>query len=106
MDKIAAFGLPREIPFLQQNRKDLTVGSTKDVEKGKSFGDTMKDFVQDVDQLQKNADFQVERYATGDLRDVHEVMIAAEKANLSFQLLVEIRNKMMESYRELMRMQV
>ncbi len=106
MDKIAAFGLPREIPFPQQARKDLTVGPTEGVEKGKSFGDTMKEFVNDVDQMQKHADFQVERYATGDLRDIHQVMIAAEKANLSFQLLVEIRNKMMESYRELMRMQV
>ena len=106
MDKIAAFGLPREVALPQQIRRELTVGSTEGVEKGKSFGDTMKEFVSDVDQIQKNADFQVERYATGDLRDIHEVMIAAEKANLSFQLLVEIRNKMMESYRELMRMQV
>lgn len=106
IDKIASFGLPREIPFPQQSRKDLTVGPTEGIEKGKSFGDTMKEFVHDVDQMQKNADIQTERYATGDLRDIHEVMIAAEKANISFQLLVEIRNKMMESYRELMRMQV
>ena len=59
-----------------------------------------------MDKLQKISDYQVERYATGDLKDIHEVMVAAEKANLSFQLLVEIRNKVMESYRELMWMQV
>ena len=106
MDKIAAFGLPREVSFPMQDRKDLTVGPTEGVKKGQSFGDTLKEFVHDVDQMQKNADIQVERYATGELRDIHQVMIAAEKANLSLQLLVEIRNKMMESYREIMRMQL
>lgn len=106
VDKIATFGLPREVSFPQQARKDLTVGSDEGVKRGQSFGDTLKEFVQDVDQMQKTADVQVERYATGELRDIHQVMIAAEKANLSLQLLVEIRNKMMESYREIMRMQL
>jgi flagellar hook-basal body complex protein FliE len=106
VDKVATFGLPREVSFPQQIRKDLTVESGKDVKRGQSFGDTLKEFVHDVDKMQKNADVQVERYATGELRDIHQVMIAAEKANLSLQLLVEIRNKMMESYREIMKMQL
>jgi len=99
MDKIQSFGLPREIPFL---KKEIT--GDKPVE-GKSFGDTLKEFVHDVDKMQKVADYQVERYAAGDLKDIHEVMIAAQKANLSLQLLVEIRNKVLDSYREIMRMQ-
>jgi flagellar hook-basal body complex protein FliE len=102
MDNITSLGLPREIAFPQKEGKELSVGDT---EKKKTFGDTMKEFVQDVDKMQKVADYQVERYATGDLKDIHEVIIAAQQANLSFQLLVEIRNKVMESYRELMRMQ-
>ena len=103
MDKITSLGLPREILFPQKDGRELTVEGTK---RGKTFGDTMKEFVRDVDHLQKVADIQAERYAVGDLRDIHEVTIAAQKANLSLQLLVEIRNKVMESYRELMRMQV
>ena len=102
MDKITSLGLPREIAFPQKVGNELSVG---DAEKKKTFGDTMKEFVQDVDKMQKVADYQVERYATGDLKDIHEVMIAAQQANLSLQLLVEVRNKVMESYRELMRMQ-
>jgi len=103
MDKIASLGLPREIPFLQNKQ---TIEAPQDEKRGKSFSDTIKEFVSDVDHIQKNADLQVERFATGDLKDIHEVMIAAQQANLSLQLLVEIRNKVMESYRELMRMQV
>ena len=103
MDKITSLGLPREIPFLQNKQ---TIEVPQDEKRGKSFSDTIKEFVSDVDQIQKNADLQVERFATGDLKDIHEVMIAAQQANLSLQLLVEVRNKVMESYRELMRMQV
>ena len=104
MDKIASLGLPREIPFPQRNTPQI-IDNTQ-MEKGRSFGETITDFIQDVDDIQKFADHQVERFATGNLKDIHEVMIAAQQANLSFQLMVEIRNKVMESYRELMRMQV
>jgi flagellar hook-basal body complex protein FliE len=102
MDKITSLGLPREIAFPQKEGKGLLVG---DADKKKTFGDTMKEFIQDVDKMQKVADYQAERFATGDLKDIHEVVIAAQQANLSLQLLVEIRNKVMDSYRELMRMQ-
>jgi flagellar hook-basal body complex protein FliE len=104
MDTIASLGLPREIPLPGKGK--FLEAPKQDEPKRNTFGDTLKEFIQDVDQLQKNADLQVERFATGDLKDIHEVMIAAQKANISLQLLVEIRNKMMESYRELMRMQV
>jgi flagellar hook-basal body complex protein FliE len=43
---------------------------------------------------------------SGEAVDLHEVMIAAEKARTSFDLLMEIRNKTVEAYREIMRMQV
>jgi len=42
----------------------------------------------------------------GETTDVHDVMIATEEAGLAFNLMVEIRNKLVESYQELMRMQV
>ncbi|RKY86908.1 flagellar hook-basal body complex protein FliE, partial [candidate division KSB1 bacterium] len=43
---------------------------------------------------------------TGEIKDVHDVMVAVEKANTSFELMMEIRNKMLDAYREIMRMQV
>ena len=46
------------------------------------------------------------QFLTGEIENVHDVMIAVEKAGISFEMLMEIRNKMIEAYHELMRMQV
>ncbi len=43
---------------------------------------------------------------TGEVEDAHDVMVAVEKAGISFELMMEIRNKMIEGYNEIMRMQV
>ena len=43
-------------------------------------------------------------FAVGKRQDLHEIMIASEKANLSFKFLLEIRNKLLDAYREVMRM--
>ena len=43
---------------------------------------------------------------TGEVTEVHDVMIAAKESQLAFELLVEVRNKLLESYQEIMRMQV
>jgi len=77
-------------------------------DKGKdvSFEQTLKGFVKDVDQAQKFAGESVEKLLTGEIKDIHDVMIAVEKAGTSFELMMEIRNKMVDAYREVMRMQV
>ncbi|MGB3261796.1 flagellar hook-basal body complex protein FliE, partial [Paenisporosarcina sp.] len=43
---------------------------------------------------------------TGEVKDIHEVMIASQKASLSLQLTVQVRNKVVEAYQEVMRMQL
>jgi len=43
---------------------------------------------------------------TGQVTEVHDVMIAAKEAQMAFELLLEVRNKLLESYQEIMRMQV
>jgi flagellar hook-basal body complex protein FliE len=73
---------------------------------GASFGETLKQFVGDVNTAQQNAGTAVSRFVAGEQVDLHEVMIAAEKARTSFDLLMELRNKALDVYRELMRMQV
>jgi flagellar hook-basal body complex protein FliE len=70
-----------------------------------SFKEVISNFIDDVDKMQKKADQSVKDYATGEVTDIHQVMIAAEEANLSFQLMMEVRNRLVESYREIMRMQ-
>lgn len=59
-----------------------------------------------VDERQKVAGQQIEAFVAGEQENLHEVMIASSQARLSFQLMVEVRNKMMEAYQELFRMQI
>ena len=71
-----------------------------------SFEETMKKFINDVDSAQKFAGESVEKLITGEIKDIHDVMVAVQKAGTSFELMMEMRNKMIEAYREVMRMQV
>lgn len=73
---------------------------------GTSFGDTLKDAVSQVDGLQKGADQQIEAFVAGEQENLHEVMISMNQAKLAFQLMTEVRNRALETYQELMRMQV
>ncbi len=79
---------------------------TKAQEGSKSFSDTLKKFVVDVNTLQNKASEAKVKLATGEITDVHEVMIAVEKANTSMELMLEMRNKIVEAYQEIIRMPV
>ncbi|HEB85004.1 MAG TPA: flagellar hook-basal body complex protein FliE [Bacteroidetes bacterium] len=70
------------------------------------FQETLKGLVQDVDRMQKTAAESTQRLLTGQIEDVHQVMVAMEEAQTSFQLMMEIRNKIVDAYKEVMRMQV
>lgn len=71
-----------------------------------SFGQTLNQAMKDVNALQGEASKAVQRMVSGEETDIHNVMVAVEKAKTSFELLMEIRNKTIEAYREIMRMQV
>ncbi|MEK7671330.1 MAG: flagellar hook-basal body complex protein FliE [Bacteroidota bacterium] len=71
-----------------------------------SFGETLNQTMRDVNALQCEAGKAVQRMVSGEATDTREVMIAVEKAKTSFELLMEIRNKTIDAYREIMRMQV
>jgi flagellar hook-basal body complex protein FliE len=71
-----------------------------------SFGELLKKSIQQVNQLQNESNAAVEKLATGQEKDIHNTMIAMEKASVSFHLTMQVRNKMIEAYQEVMRMQV
>lgn len=81
-----------------------SVTSTK--EGSKSFADTLKDAVNNVNTMQQTADVKMQEIATGKNHNIPEVMIAAEKADISLKLMVQVRNKIIEAYQEIMKMQV
>jgi flagellar hook-basal body complex protein FliE len=81
-------------------------GKTKIPSKAAGSGNFFGELVEKVNDLQTQADNKIRNMATGESRELHEVMIAVEKAGISFQFLTQVRNKAVEAYQEIMRMQV
>lgn len=73
--------------------------------KDAGFADMLKSFCQTVNTKINTADRKMEAFATGQPMDIHEVVIATEKADLSLKFLIQIRNKLLDGYQEIMRMQ-
>ncbi|HTD66938.1 MAG TPA: flagellar hook-basal body complex protein FliE [Candidatus Limnocylindria bacterium] len=71
-----------------------------------SFSGVLEKMVSEVNQKQAAAGQSVHDLQNGQTASLHQTMIALEEASVSFQLMVEVRNKVLESYQELMRMQV
>lgn len=72
----------------------------------KSFGDTLTEAVGKVNHMQKQADVKMQEMATGENTNISEVMIAAEKADIALKLMMTVRNKVIDAYQEVMKMQV
>jgi flagellar hook-basal body complex protein FliE len=71
-----------------------------------SFPQIFKEMVNNTNDLQSQAQDLAEKFALGEVTDVHEVMVAAEEAGVALDLVMEIRNKLIDAYQELMRLQV
>ena len=90
-----------------QNNLSIQNGLTGDKQQVQSdFGKFLNDALDKLNNVQKDADKATFQLATGEAQDIHNVMIALEKANLSFSLAVEVRNKAINAYQEVMRMQI
>ncbi len=74
--------------------------------KGDSFDEILKKSLDEVNRLQNKADKSIEAIASGKMENIQDAVMAIEKADVSLKLLTEIRNKAIEAYKEIMRMQV
>ncbi len=88
-------------PLKQDTLKELGQ-STGEI----SFRESIRHFVYDVDSAQKDAGEKTRMFMAGDISNIHDVMVAVEKASTSFALLMELRNKMLDAYQEIKRMSV
>lgn len=91
------------LPLVQQQTGHMDFGSN---EKAEKFTDTLKELISDVNSLKKDSAELTQKMIKGEPVDIHDVMIAAEKAKTGFQLLMEMRNKFTDMYKEISRMQV
>ena len=71
-----------------------------------SFGAVLKDSLAQVNTLQHDADTAIQSLATGGQATLHDTMLAVQKADLSFRLMMQVRNKIIDAYQEVLRMSV
>lgn len=85
---------------------EIKPGSGKNTGDVLSFSDRVKQILGEVNDLQLDAGEIAEKFARGEIEDIHDVMIAAEKASVGLELVLEVRDKLIEAYREISRMQM
>jgi flagellar hook-basal body complex protein FliE len=71
-----------------------------------SFASVFKESIKKVNEAQVTSDKLTEKLAKGENVDLHQVMIASQKASITMQAALEVRNKVVEAYQEMMRMNV
>jgi|HigsolmetaAR203D_1030402.scaffolds.fasta_scaffold01329_5 flagellar hook-basal body complex protein FliE len=76
------------------------------IEVTKQFGSYLDEALQKVEAQQAAAEQLTQAFMAGDMTDVHNLLIESEKARLGLELTVQIRNKVIEAYQEIMRMQI
>lgn len=76
------------------------------VEKKMSFSELLANQIVDVNNLQKEADTAIQNLVSGKSNNIQETMLAVEKAEIAFKTMNQVRNKVIEAYKEVMRMQI
>jgi flagellar hook-basal body complex protein FliE len=98
MDKLSQI----QTPFIQNQ----SISKVKPDNQVEGFSQIFKQKLDEVKAAQNHSDKLTNELVTGEVKDIHEVMIASQKASLSLQLTVQVRNKVVEAYQEVMRMQL
>jgi len=99
---------PAELQQLGSVNSDnpLQASSSSSSTSGANFANMLGGLVNDVAQKQADASSAVTGLLSGQNVSLHQAMISMEEANVSFQMMVEVRNRLLDSYQELMRMQI
>ena len=91
--------------LIDQGKSKQKVDLSKELGE-KDFGETISDFVKAVNQSQIDSEGAIRDVIEGKSENIHQAMATAEEAKLSFQLMIEIRNRLLDSYKEIQRLQV
>ena len=90
---------PKALPDLGQ------IGA-EETQEGVNFSDILKSALQEVDAAQHNAEQEVRNLMTGESTDMHSAILAVQKADVSFQMMMAVRGKLIDAYRTVMQMQM
>lgn len=97
--------MERISPF-KLNSLNQTAPKTTVADVHKKFSNALSNAINDLNKSQLQSDITTEKFIKGEITDLHDVMIAAQKASITRTAAVEVRNKVIDAYKEIMRMQV
>lgn len=110
---LSSLRLPSEIPGLDRATERSGAGSIGGAAAplpgapgATSFGDTMKDFLGSVNDVSLQADQTFQAFVRGDVKDLHTVALQQQEAAIAVRLVTEMRDKLLQAYQEVMRMQM
>lgn len=82
------------------------IPKTTPAESQAKFANTLKDAIENLNELQNESDRMTNALATGQVKDLHNVMITAQKASITLETTVRVQQKAIDAYNEIMRMQI
>jgi flagellar hook-basal body complex protein FliE len=82
------------------------ISPTRGSHTGNGFLGSLKDAIAQVNEVQLDAGQAVDKFVSGESENVHQMMMALQKADVSFQLMMQIRNKLVSAYEDIQRMQM
>lgn len=91
---------------LQRQGMDPGLAGAGGESQGQGFSDLLRNSIEKVNAYQQQADQAVKEMVAGRSKNIHETMLAVERADVSLKLMMQVRNKVLDAYREVMRMQV
>ena len=97
---------PNELRSNKALMNDPDAKSVVSSNHGQTFSDILRDSVDKVNQYQNQADTAIKELVAGRSKNIHETMLTVERADTSLKLMMQVRNKILDAYREIMRMQV
>lgn len=103
IEAIEASGLVQQAADIEQAPVEREITTEGD---SQSFSEVLSDAINGVDETMKNSDTKAQEFISGESNNVHDVMISMQRAQLSFDMMVEVRNKVVETYQEVSRMQI
>lgn len=101
MDQIKAISIPT-VPFVDKATASHATGGAPT----NGFMNTLQQAISKANDIQLEAGQATEALMTGQTQNIHQTMVALQEADVSFQLMMQIRNKLVTAYEEIQRMQI
>ena len=92
--------------FYSKNFESFKLDKVNSPEEQRTFGELLADSLNNVNDLQNKANLAVQKLVAGENKNIHETMLAVEKAEIAFKMMNQIRLRVVDAYKEVMKMQI